>query len=129
MTLTVDSRSNSLIVTAPEPLYLEVKDLVAQIDQAGLDQVEDVQVVTLKHTNPEAVQKVLGTILQGNRRSTVRRFERQTDTAAGGSPLVALRRTISGAEWNSSSRCSGCSKCEPAVVFSRAVVQRGRPTW
>ena len=64
MTLAVDGRSNSLIVTAAEPLYLEVKELVAEIDRAGLEQVEDVQVVTLKRKNPESVQKVLSSILQ-----------------------------------------------------------------
>jgi type II secretory pathway component GspD/PulD (secretin) len=84
MTLTVDARSNSLIITAPEPLYLEVKDLVAQIDQGGLDQVEDVQVVTLKHTNPEAVQKVLANVLQSTSRPSSSSSARSSSQPAGG---------------------------------------------
>ncbi len=63
MTLAVDSRSNSLIVTAPEPLFEEVKLLVEMIDQAGLDSIEDVSIVTLKRANPEIVQKALESIL------------------------------------------------------------------
>jgi hypothetical protein len=63
MTLAVDSRSNSLIVTAPEPLFEEVKLLVEMIDQAGLDSIEDVSIVTLKRANPEIVQKALQSIL------------------------------------------------------------------
>ena len=41
MTITVDTRSNALIVTAPEPLFLEVQELVKMIDQGGAKLDED----------------------------------------------------------------------------------------
>ena len=63
MTIAVDARSNSLIVTAPEPLFEEVKLLVEMIDQAGLDSIEDVSIVTLKRANPEVVQKAHESIM------------------------------------------------------------------
>ncbi len=69
MTLSVDGRSNSLIVTAPDPLYQEVKLLVELIDQAGLDSIDDFQVVTLKGANPEIVQKALSSILGSTART------------------------------------------------------------
>ncbi len=63
MTIAVDTTSNSLIVTAPDQLYQEVKELVYQIDQSGVDQQEEVQVVSVKNANPEAVQKALAAIM------------------------------------------------------------------
>ena len=68
MKLTVDARSNSLVLIAPDSLYTQVKSLVEQIDQASLDQAEEFQVVTLKNANPEAVQKALASILQDESR-------------------------------------------------------------
>ena len=35
MSIAVDSRNNMLIVRAPDPLFEEVKALVAELDQAG----------------------------------------------------------------------------------------------
>ena len=63
MTITVDTRSNALIVTAPEPLFLEVQELVKMIDQGGANLDESVQVVSLKKGNAEAVQKALAAIM------------------------------------------------------------------
>jgi type II secretory pathway component GspD/PulD (secretin) len=63
MTIAVDTRSNALIVTAPEPLYLEVQELVKMIDQGGANLDEEVQVVSLKKGNAEAVQKALAAIM------------------------------------------------------------------
>ena len=57
MTIGVDRRSNSLVVSAPEPLFQEVKALVAQLDQVELSQT--VQVVTLKRANAALVNRAL----------------------------------------------------------------------
>ncbi len=63
MTIAVDTRSNALVVTAPEPLFLEVQELVKMIDQGGAKMDEDVQIVSLKKGNAEAVQRALAAIM------------------------------------------------------------------
>jgi hypothetical protein len=63
MIIGVDSRSNSLIVTGPEPLYRQVEALVRQIDQPGGTDTDVVSVVPLKVSDPELVQKALNSIL------------------------------------------------------------------
>ncbi|MFM7846085.1 MAG: secretin N-terminal domain-containing protein, partial [Planctomycetota bacterium] len=60
MTLGVDVRSNSLIVSAPEPLYLEVKALVTSLDlAANSSRDEALKVVTVKAANPLVLQRAL----------------------------------------------------------------------
>ena len=63
MTITVDNRSNSLIVTAPEPLFEQVEELVALIDQGSPELEEDVDIVSLKNSNPDTVQRALAAII------------------------------------------------------------------
>ncbi|MFI4876307.1 MAG: secretin N-terminal domain-containing protein [Blastopirellula sp. JB062] len=66
MTIGVDARSNALIVSAPDPLFEEVKLLVEQIDQAGSDSQETMQVVNIRKSNPATVQNALQSILGAN---------------------------------------------------------------
>ncbi|MEX2091622.1 MAG: hypothetical protein WD971_03045, partial [Pirellulales bacterium] len=63
MSIGVDQRSNSLLVRAPDPLFEEVKALVAELDQTDLTSPEITRVVSLKHTNSSAVQKALVSVL------------------------------------------------------------------
>jgi hypothetical protein len=72
MIVGVDSRSNSLIVTGPEPLYRQVEALVRQIDQPGSADTDVVSVVPLKVSDPQLVQKTLNSILGTSSRSGVR---------------------------------------------------------
>jgi type II secretory pathway component GspD/PulD (secretin) len=54
----VDTRSNSLIVVAPRPLFHEIQQLVEELDEAaGEDQTT--RVVRLHRVTPEAVQQAL----------------------------------------------------------------------
>ena len=48
MTIGVDARSNSLIVAAPEPLFKEVEELVAQLDDETILTDESVEVISIK---------------------------------------------------------------------------------
>ncbi|PQO44299.1 secretin N-terminal domain-containing protein [Blastopirellula marina] len=66
MTVGVDARSNALIVSAPDPLFEEVKMLVEQLDQAGSDSQETMQVVNIRKSNPTTVQNALKSILGAN---------------------------------------------------------------
>ncbi len=59
MTLTIDERSNSLIVTAPEQLFEEVAKLVSEVDQAGAQPNQTYVVRTLENANPALIQKAL----------------------------------------------------------------------
>ena len=62
MSVGVDTRTNSLVVVAPDSLFEEVKDLVEQLDQAAINTNESVRVVTLHRANPAAVQQALSAI-------------------------------------------------------------------
>lgn len=62
MTIGVDTRSNSLVVSAPDPLFEEVKTLVEQLDMAGDDTNQTMQAVRIRSSNPETLQKALATI-------------------------------------------------------------------
>ncbi|MGE3240837.1 MAG: secretin N-terminal domain-containing protein [Pirellulales bacterium] len=63
MSFGIDERSNSLVVRAPDPLFEEVKSLVAQLDEIDTDSPEITRVVSLKHTNSSAVQRALVSVL------------------------------------------------------------------
>jgi len=58
----VDTRTNSLIVAAPEALFQEVRQLVDQLDVAAGGQNQTVRVVTLRRTSPTAVERALAAI-------------------------------------------------------------------
>ena len=60
MTISVDSRSNSLIVTSTQSLYDEVKAAVEMIDQAGADTEEVAEVVAIDgNINPTILNNAL----------------------------------------------------------------------
>jgi type II secretory pathway component GspD/PulD (secretin) len=63
MTIGIDERSNSLVVRAPDPLFEEVKALVAELDQTDLSSPETTRIVSLRYTNSAAVQKALTSML------------------------------------------------------------------
>lgn len=63
MSIGVDSRTNSLVVAAPDALFREVKELVEQLDQAAVDTAQTMQVVTLQRTSPQAVRQALSAMV------------------------------------------------------------------
>ena len=69
MTIGIDERSNSLVVRAPDPLFEDVKALVAELDQEDVAMPETTRVVSLKYSNSAAVQKALASML-GNEATT-----------------------------------------------------------
>jgi type II secretory pathway component GspD/PulD (secretin) len=91
MTIAVDSRSNALIVTAPDQLFQQVEELVKMIDQGSANLDEDVVVVSLKKGNAEAVQKALAAVM-GRTSSTTSSSGNRTNTGGqrqgfGGAPF------------------------------------------
>ena len=63
MTVGVDARSNALIVTAPEPLFRQVEQLVQQIDQPGSPDADYVLIQPIKVSDPEVVKRTLGSLM------------------------------------------------------------------
>lgn len=64
MRMTVDTRSNAILVAAPDPLFRQVEALVRQLDETAVQQPGEVmQVVTLRRSNPQVVQQALSKIL------------------------------------------------------------------
>ncbi len=62
----VDTRTNCIVVSAPEPLFQEVKDLVEELDRAAATETtETTQVVSVHHVNPQLLQQVVGTLMSG----------------------------------------------------------------
>jgi len=55
----VDTRTNTLVIAATDPLFEEVKQVVQQLDLAAASQNETVRVVTLHRTSAAAVEKAL----------------------------------------------------------------------
>ena len=66
MSIGVDTRMNTLIVSAPQPLFTEVESLVRMLDQpSGEASGQAFQVVTVNSANPSSVQQALLAILGG----------------------------------------------------------------
>jgi type II secretory pathway component GspD/PulD (secretin) len=65
MTVSVDTQSNSLIVSAPDYLFNQVKELVHQLDQRAVatKAEETVRVVNLKRASNDLVQRSLTSVL------------------------------------------------------------------
>jgi type II secretory pathway component GspD/PulD (secretin) len=64
MSIGVDTRTNSLVVAAPDALFQEVKLLVEQLDDAAMGSSNDtMRVVTLNKASPEAVKNALAAMM------------------------------------------------------------------
>jgi hypothetical protein len=97
MTVAVDARNNSLIVTAPEPLYLQVLDLVESIDQMAAETSDDVSVVTLSGgTNAELVQQALSSILGTTQSGSRSRTSQSRSGSPSGGPSGGYRPPTGG---------------------------------
>jgi hypothetical protein len=59
MTIGVDTKSNSLIVAAPDYLFFEVESLVKQLDDVAVPEDQTMRVYTLKRASSDLVQKSL----------------------------------------------------------------------
>jgi hypothetical protein len=59
MTVAIDARSNSLIVSAPDPLFKEVEALVKELDKADAANSEYTQVLQIKNVNPELIKTAI----------------------------------------------------------------------
>jgi hypothetical protein len=66
MTIGVDYRTNSVILSAPEPLCSEVSQLIEQLDEGALaESTQTMRVVTLHKASSNTVQQALSAIVGG----------------------------------------------------------------
>jgi type II secretory pathway component GspD/PulD (secretin) len=66
MSIAVDEPNNMLVVRAPDSLFEEVKQLVADLDQSDAGSSQTTRVVPLRLTNAAAVKRTLDSIISGN---------------------------------------------------------------
>ena len=99
LSIGVDTTSNSIIVSAPEPLFKEVEELVLTLDQAGTQTQQQIEVRTLHLANPDVVNTALQAIL-GESVSTTRSSgssNSSNSSQSGGNPAAsadAIRQRI-----------------------------------
>ncbi|MDR0335727.1 MAG: hypothetical protein LBI18_01410 [Planctomycetaceae bacterium] len=82
MTLSVDSRSNSLIVSAPESLFLQVEAFVKELDEMAIQTETVVEVVPLK-INPDLARQTIGNVYGNSVKFSTSRSS--TSTTSGNS--------------------------------------------
>ncbi|GHT44438.1 hypothetical protein FACS189454_01800 [Planctomycetales bacterium] len=63
MTLAVDARSNSLVVSSPEALFLEVKAFVEELDAIAAEQETVVETVSLKNISSGVAKQAIANTL------------------------------------------------------------------
>jgi hypothetical protein len=80
MTVGVDERSNSLIVSAPEPLLRQVELLIEQLDNGGLESEQTMRVVSISRADPALVHQALSSLM-GQVRSSSASRSRTTGTS------------------------------------------------
>ncbi len=72
VTIGVDSRSNQLVVTAPEQIFEEIKQLVAQLDQSGVESSQTMKVVRINGASSQSVQAALTALVGPESMKTTR---------------------------------------------------------
>lgn len=89
ISISVDARSNSLIVAAPPQDFEDIRDLVEVIDQSGMESEEEVVVLPLKgNVNPTVVQNAVSAIL-GPQAKTSTTQSSSSSTTSSGTPTAA----------------------------------------
>jgi hypothetical protein len=81
MTVTADTRTNSLIVAASDALFQDVKKLVETLDVTSADASEAIQVISVHNASPTAIESALQAIAGENVQ-----FSRSGGGAAGMRP-------------------------------------------
>ncbi len=70
LTIGVDARTNSIVVSADEALYRQVEALVSNLDKAALEAKRTVRVMTVNQGSSHLVQQALGKLMGKVRVST-----------------------------------------------------------
>ena len=97
MTLSHDPRTNHIIVSANETLFLEVQGIVEDIDNAAREARRTVQVVQLQYGNPQVVGQTVGSLMP------------RVSVSGGGGSRTSSSSTSSSGTGSSSSGTGGPS--------------------
>ncbi|TWU35112.1 secretin N-terminal domain-containing protein [Novipirellula artificiosorum] len=90
ITVAVDVRSNSLVVTATPQDFEEVRQLVIALDEGGMQSEESVEVVTLKgNIKADVVRQALESVLGTTVKSTSGASSGASSSSSGGSTPAA----------------------------------------
>jgi type II secretory pathway component GspD/PulD (secretin) len=63
LTLGVDYGTSRLIVSCSEPMYLQIEDMVRELDRGALEARKTTRIVSLEHANTSILQQTLGGLM------------------------------------------------------------------
>jgi hypothetical protein len=92
MTVGVDTRTNSLIVAAPDYMFNEVKALVEQLDVSELASDQIVRVYSLKSSNADVITRSVASLYGDNITVTKTGTTGTTATRPGGAAGIGAQR-------------------------------------
>lgn len=129
MTVGVDTRTNSLIVAAPDYLFNEVKALVEQLDVSELASDQIVRVYSLKSSNADVITRSVASLYGDNITVTkTGTTGTTTSTRAGGTTGFGAQRSGQQPQQRTSSnRGGGSTQQQPQVNMQDLInaAQRG----
>ena len=112
LTVGVDTRTSQLIVSAAEPLFEEIEDLVQSLDESARVAKRGVSFVTLRNADAATVQSTLGSLIP--------------QVSSGGSSTVRPSRTTGGSSSSDSNEDSDDrSSAIRQMMMMRALQGRG----
>jgi hypothetical protein len=83
LSIGVDTRTNTLVVSSSEQLFRQVEELVQSLDDSALEAKRTVRVVTLKNATPDLVESALTPLLGKVKVSTTGSRPRNSDRPQG----------------------------------------------
>ena len=87
LTLGVDERTNSLVVSADDSLFKQVESLVKSLDESALEANRTIRVVDLQNANSVVVQQALGSLIGKVKVTTTGNGTSGTQPQSSGSPF------------------------------------------
>jgi type II secretory pathway component GspD/PulD (secretin) len=66
LSIGVDARSNSIVVSASDSVFQQIKSLVNQLDEVAIESNETTRIVPISKANPEQIQRALSSLFGGN---------------------------------------------------------------
>lgn len=101
ITISVDSRRNALIVIAPQSLFDEIQDLVADLDYATPGREETIRYGSVAGSSPEIIRSAIESLISEEQESKgvankprQKQTAKQIETGANGQGLEELKRRM-----------------------------------
>jgi type II secretory pathway component GspD/PulD (secretin) len=84
LAVSVDGRTNSLVIAAPEQLFVEIDAFVATLDTVTADSAQAMEVVRLGNSNGDAISRALSAIGGSNVRTSTSGSSSTSNRSQGG---------------------------------------------